>query len=83
MAPSYLTGLISTGCRHNLNLRSQAQGLLPTSRAKTTQVHKQSCALAGPQIWNSLPDHIKMTNTTDKFKASLKTHLFQKCYGLS
>ena len=83
MAPSDLTDLISTGCRHNLNLHSQAQGLLPTARARTTQVHKQSFALVGPRIWNSLPDHIKMTNTIDKFKASLKTHLFQKCYGLS
>ena len=83
MAPSYLTDLIATGCRHNLNLHSQAQGLLPTARARTTQVHKQSFALVGPRIWNSLPDHIKMTNTIDKFKASLKTYLFQECYGLS
>ena len=83
MAPSYLTELIATRCSHNLNLRSQAQGLLPTARARTTQVHKQSFALGGPWIWNSLPDHIKMTNKIDKFKASLKTYLFQKCYGLS
>ena len=82
MAPSYLSDLISTGCRHNLSLHSQAQRLLPTARARTTQVHKQSFALGGPQIWNSLPDHIKMTNTIDKFKTSLKTYLFQKCHGL-
>ena len=82
-APSYLTDLISTGCRHTVNLHLQAQGLLPTARARTTQVHKQSFALGWPQIWNSLPDHIKRTEIIDKFKTSLKTYLFQKCYGLS
>ena len=82
-APSYLTDLISTVCRHNLNLCLQAQGLLPTARASTTQVHKQSFALGGPWIWNSLPNHIRRTEAIDKFKTSLKTYLFQKCYGLS
>ena len=82
-APSYLTDLISTGCRLNLNLHSQTQGLLPTVRARTIQVHKQPFPLGGPWIWNSPHDHIKRTNTIDKFKASLKTYLFQNCYGLS
>ena len=82
-SPYYLTDLISTGCRHTMNLCSQAQGLLPTARTRTTQVHKQSFAPGGPWIWNSLPDHIKRTETTDKFKTSLKTYLFQKCYSLS
>ena len=81
-ALSYLTDLISTGCRHTANLHSQAQGL-PTARARTTQVHQQSFALGGPRIWNSLPDHIRRTETIYKFKTSLKTYLFQKCYGLS
>ena len=81
--PSYLTDLISTGCRRNLNLCLQAQGLLPTARARTTQVHKQSFPLGGPWIWNSLPDHIRRTETIDKFKTTLKTYLFQKCYDLS
>ena len=81
--PSYLTDLISTGCRHNLNLHLQAQGLLSTVRARTSQVHKQSFALGGPQIWNSLPDHIRRTETIDKFKTNLKTYLSQKCYSLS
>ena len=81
-APSYLTDLISIGCRHNLNIHLQAQGLLPTARARTTQVHKQLFALGEPQIWNSLPDHIRRTETIDKFKTSLKTYLFQKCYSL-
>ena len=78
-----MTDLISTGCRHNLNLHLQAQGLPPTARARTTQAHKQSFALGGPQIWNSLPDHIRRTETIDKFKTSLKMYLFQKCYSLS
>ena len=76
-ASSYLTDLISAGYRHNLNLHLQAQGLLPTARARTTQVHKQSFALGRPQIWNNLPDHIRRTETIDKFKSSLKTYLFQ------
>ena len=83
MAPSYLTDLISAGCRHNLNLHLQALGLLPTVRARATQVPKQSFALGGPWIWNSLPDHIKRTDTINKFKTSFKIYLFQKCYGLS
>ena len=82
-APSYLIDLISTGCRHNLSLHSQAQGLLPTARDRTTQVHKQSFSLGGPQIWNSLPDRIRSIETIDKFKTSLKMYLFQKCYSLS
>ncbi len=36
-----------------------------------------------PKLWNSIPAHIKESETLEGFKATLKTHLFESAYNLN
>ena len=38
-------------------------------------------AVAAPKAWNSLPDSLKQTNDTVKFRKDLKTYLFNLAYN--
>jgi hypothetical protein len=57
------------------DLRSAAsqQLIVPNTR---TQLGKRAFCYAAPQVWNSLPDDIKTTETYCCFKKRLKTHFF-------
>jgi len=37
-------------------------------------------AVAGPRVWNTLPDAIRRCSSPNSFKRSLKTHLYIQCY---
>ncbi|XP_073437084.1 exocyst complex component 4 isoform X2 [Dendrobates tinctorius] len=42
----------------------------------------QDFSRASPLLWNSLPQHIRLSPTIETFKKSLKTHLFRQAYNL-
>ena len=52
--------------------------MVPATTRKT--FGDRAFAHAGPQLWNSLPTHIRETETLDKFKKKLKTFLFAEAY---
>ena len=43
----------------------------------------RSFSVAGPRLWNNLPNHIKLATTVSDFKYKLKTFLFDKYYNNS
>lgn len=49
---------------------------VPTTSRKTFA--DRSISVAGPRLWNNLPNHLKALDTYDKFKKALKTHLFSQ-----
>ena len=73
--PPYLHDLISryTPAR---TLRSTDKNLLNTKRTNT-KIGSRAFSAAAPETWNALPTDIKLTDSLNKFKIYLKTHLFR------
>ena len=80
MAPKYLTAKLQL--KKNYGLRSDNKKLLkiPTSRLKS--YGDRAFSVAGPSLWNDLPDHLRLVSNPDTFKRDLKTYLFKKAYAL-
>ena len=38
-------------------------------------------SVCGPRLWNALPPHIKDAQSTNQFKALLKTYFFKQAYS--
>ena len=51
-------------------------------RTKSLTFEQRSLAVAGPQLWNSLPIDIKMENSLDGFKSKIKTYLFKQAFNV-
>ena len=81
LAPTYLCDLLQE-YTPSRTLRSTSAGLLtiPTSRLTTMGARAFSCS--APRHWNSLPPHIRQSDTITTFKSRLKTHLFKLAYSL-
>ena len=78
LAPQYLVELCVpvadvTGRR---NLRSATRGLLNFPRFfpryNMTSYGRRAFSYAGPDAWNSLPEHLRQTTSIKLFKCSLK-----------
>ncbi|KAI5617398.1 hypothetical protein C0J50_22950, partial [Silurus asotus] len=79
LALMYLSSLL-THYNPPRSLRSQNSGLLVVPRiAKSTKGGKSFSHLA-PNLWNSLPDNVRGSDTLSQFKFRLKTYLFSKAY---
>ena len=76
-APVYLQELI-TKYAPSRNLRSASRSLLSVPTRKTESYGFRSFHSASPHLWNNLPQCIKDTDSTEKFKSMLKTYLFVK-----
>ncbi len=77
-APLYLQELIKR-YTPSRNLRSSSKSLLTVS-SSSTQYGQRAFSVSSSELWNSLPLHIKNSETLNKFKSSLKTHLFTKAF---
>ena len=55
---------------------------LSVPRTKSVIFEQRSLAVAGPQLWNSLPIDIKMENSLDGFKSKIKTYLFKQAFNV-
>ena len=82
LAPVYLKDLMQPYAPKR-SLRSQDAGFLQVPRYNLERFGKRSFAVAGPTLWNDLPDYIrcKQFKTVDDFKSKLKSHLFVKAYS--
>ena len=76
-APKYLTNLLvrCTDWTHNLR-SSNLKDRLVIPRTVRQTFASRSSSVAGPTLWNRLPNHIKDSNNLDIFKKNLKTFLF-------
>ena len=82
LAPSYLSKRLSL--KPNRVLRSDDKLVLnvPTTKLKTKTYGDRCFSIAGPNLWNQLPSHIRLSKSIDVFKRSLKTHLFKDAFNL-
>ena len=77
--PSYLSSLLEEYCPKRA-LRSSSQSFLVEPR--TNQKYgDRAFSVAGPKLWNSLPEHIRQSGSVDIFKTALKTYYFKKAYS--
>ena len=66
--------------KKSINLRSASRRQLVVPRYRLSTYGRRAFAVAGPSVWNSLPDNLKdpllLSVDSDSFKRSLKTFLF-------
>ena len=55
---------------------------LSVPRKKSVTFEQRSLAVAGPQLWNSLPIDIKMEKSLDGFKSKIKSYLFKLAFNV-
>ena len=80
LAPQYLSELISVRSIDR-TMRSSGGLLLDIPKTKTKTWGERAFSVAGPRLWNSLPLHLRSAESVDKFKADLKTHLFEIAFA--
>ena len=51
--------------------------LLKAQHITRTSIGDGSFSVCDPSTWNSLPFHVRHSDTLSKFKSSLKTYLFR------
>jgi len=74
LAPAYLSELCE---RANADIRTRSSdcGDLVVQRTKT-KFGQRAFVVAGPAAWNSLPCHIRNSQSVNSFKNAVKTFLF-------
>lgn len=82
LSPSYLSELLHVHTPIKA-LRSSNQMLLdvPGSRLKTRG--DRAFSVAAPNLWNSLPIHVRTARTIATFKSLLKTHYYSLAFNSS
>jgi hypothetical protein len=79
MAPSYLCELI-----HNASLtralRSSDKHHLPRVQRSSNSVQSRAFERHAPEIWNALPDWLRLVDSISVFKKQLKTLLFMEYF---
>ena len=80
LSPTYLSDLllVHTPKRNLRSFSDNRISCIPNLRTKT--FGHRSFSFAAPAIWNSLPSELRHTDSIQKFKLALKTHLFWKFY---
>ena len=78
-APKYLKNLITPNPINRQGLRSERKIdrlIVPFTKYKTFAA--RSFAVTGPTLWNCIPEDVKLSNSIEQFKSSLKTNLYNK-----
>ncbi len=78
-APMYLTELLKVRNSHR-SLRSGSKMLLEVPRTNLKTAGDRTFMVAGPTLFNSLPEDIKTSESLLVFKRKLKTYLFQLAF---
>ena len=82
-APAYLTDLIAIKqqLRYHLRLASGLFLKYPSLKLKKT-LGDRAFSSAAPNLWTSLPLHIRLVVNFERFKSLLKTHLFKLAFDM-
>ena len=76
-APHYLRDLLVQYTPER-ELRSSDKELLVIPRSRLSSMGGRAFSALAPRVWNTLPLSLRNAQTVASFKASLKTHLFQR-----
>ena len=77
--PAYLLSQIKF--KSSRQLRNRDNLLLEEPRSHSARMGDRAFSIHAPQLWNSLPYHIRSSSSISSFKKSLKTHLFSSRYS--
>ena len=79
LAPAYITSLLD---RHkpSRQLRSVDKGFLVISPSKSKTYGDRAYSVCAPILWNSLPEHLRLSESLNNFKRDLKTYLFRQAF---
>ena len=81
LAPGYLSTLI-TPYEPRGALRSTGSALLCVPRHNLERYGRRSFSCAGPVLWNSLTEDMRLADSLNSFKSHLKTHYFKLAYKM-
>ena len=81
LAPVYVSTLI-TPYEPRCALRSTGSALLCVPRHNLERYGRRSFSCAGPVLWNSLPEDMRLADSLNSFKSHLKTRYFILAYNL-
>ncbi|CAJ0953833.1 unnamed protein product [Ranitomeya imitator] len=81
LSPPYISELISRYLPSR-DLRSSQDLLLSSTLIRSSSNRLQDFSRISPILWNSLPQHVRLSTTVGSFRRNLKTHLFRKAYSL-
>ena len=81
LSPAYLSTLI-TPYEPSRAPRLTDSALLCVPRHKLERYGRRSFSCAGPVLWNSLPEDMRLADSLNSFKSHLKTHYFKLAYNL-
>jgi hypothetical protein len=81
-APPYLADELcrSADVQGRSRLRSASSPQLVVRRTFRSTVGDRSFLVAGPRLWNTLPQHVTSASSLPVFKSRLKTHLFASSF---
>ena len=80
LAPLYIQDLIKPYSPLR-SLRSSSQHLLQVPHTSHTLVQTRAFSVAGPRLWNALPQDFRTVPSITVFKSKLKTYLFTQTYN--
>ena len=80
LAPVYLTDLLKVHTSNRCT-RSSKINNLHVPFTKFTTFADRSFSIAGPRLWNSLPQNVKDITNLTSFKIHLKTHLYKRTFS--
>ena len=79
--PAYLASLITPYVPRRA-LRSADRALLTVPRHNLEHYGRRSFSRAGPTLWNSLLEDLRLTGCLETLKARLKTHYFKLTFNV-
>ena len=78
--PQYLSSLLDV-YKPNRMLRSSIdERVLSCPKVSLKKYGERSFAYQAPHVWNSLPHHIRHSESAASFKSQLKTHMFKLAF---
>jgi len=80
IGPKYLCDLIKPYVPTR-RLRSASQGLVHVPSVNSNLIKNSAFSVVGPQLFNSLPLHVRLSPSVDTFKRNVKTHLFEQYFN--
>ena len=79
-APPYISSLLER-YEPARALRSAGRGLLKCKAARLKWTGGRSMSVVAPELWNSLPEGLRLSTSLEGFKKDLKTHLFREAFN--
>ena len=62
------------------SLRASTQNFLVVPKTNTVRYGDRAISVAGPKIWNDLPNSLRQEKSFNLFKLNLKTYLFRQAF---